>query len=241
MSSPYPLKLTENYKTFWELVCNVPYEKQVTLVRELEIKIGAHEWTIEQYNKQSFLKSTITRKAAGTACAQLPSLRAQLESARKSLWEYGIPLILTTPRVASLEIRPDMLIVQTEMLYGRAKGPLRQTWHRIGEFRIRYQPALRAKDMNSRFDTSFVWENITGNFSLGNVRVPAPQVDAGGQRTCIGTAKTSIAAYLRQKRLDLVVSVLIRYAECPHPSSGFGEFPVVDASEVPQWYRDEFR
>lgn len=125
------------------------------------------------------------------------------------------------------------LFVRTSTLYGC--NPAQSTWYRIGEMEIMLplRASLALKHTQYR--------NLTHTIEKGNPHTTtfcAPQIRAEGRVGCWGSTGPVLKTALESLNFFDATAAAIRFAECTEHMQGYEGWPVVDRSEVPQWYRN---
>lgn len=231
-----------DFVAFWEIVTGKNHQMHKNSVlharQELE-ECEAKARSVPSGILKPFFIPAEERREIGAAQEKIPVLRAQIEDGERAQCENLVHSILTIPRVLAFECTRSELSVWTDTLYGL--DPSSRQWVRIGRFKIMYTPSWEKPGKEqAKFDELFFWHNYDGASFIHKDLVPAPQVDSNGRRFCLGTAKAKLQSALHSGRLDLLVTTLVRYTECPHPSHMFGLFAPVSRSEVPEWYTVHF-
>lgn len=178
------------------------------------------------------------RRKIGEKQTRLVQLRAEksrteriLEALRKNdSYERGRAMfarICAIPRVTSVTYGNKKLTVYTDRLYCYGASPTGSVWYRLCKYAIEInleQPKtgwVRWKTSELERPPNFV----------------APQIPASGVVTCFGLeAQTRFDIALAINEYDIVVNVLVRFTECPTTSENMKGWPIVERSEVPQWY-----
>lgn len=142
--------------------------------------------------------------------------------------------LLQIPRVASFWIEGMQFMFETHPLY----GDYWRQWHRIGPF-------IGCFDIVHPDIKTFGWKNLSG--AKGDHQGPPniiTSIDGWGRLNCPGPAGFAFIRGARSNRdYTTLVSFAVRYPECSGQEGNavIEKWPVVEASEVPQWYIDQFR
>lgn len=131
------------------------------------------------------------------------------------------------PRVAHVEVKDSLLVIFTDMLYGKDEA---DEWRITGKYRIEI-------DFRVPNTTGVSWENLTHPTS--NLQGP-PNIGLDGRVTCMGTATEVLNKALAAKDWVTAVSIVVRYPECRGTRNQIKVWPVVPQSEVPEWYISAF-
>lgn len=164
---------------------------------------------------------------------RLDSLRAQqlmYDAKSEHLYVSEYHALCRIPRVQAISVSPPNLLIETEMLYGR-ECRIGAKWRRIGQFGIRYA-------LDSRNWCAVTWVNRSGLFFDG---FAAPTgIYPNGTCGCLGTLSQKLQDAHRDRRMVDLVSLLVRFPECPGNGNRIAKWPPVHRNEVPQWYLETF-
>ncbi len=176
------------------------------------------------------------RKRLGALRTNIIKLRGRIAEMERSyvtprLHElYG--RLLAIPRVESISARSDILIVFTDLLFGKDKN---HQWHVVGRFRIVFN--LRK---SIHLDTSHLdicWENLT--HPRPDLQGP-PNINRQGLVSCFGDARAPLVSALQRGDWETVVAIAVRYPECAGTHDAIRLWPAARDEEVPPWYLDMF-
>jgi hypothetical protein len=234
---------------WWQQFTGINGEQFMQELAELREFVQSSELTIQAAAESGrFLSlSENERRAIGILQHHLVPKRAQLLEKERSNPYVQPEMILAVPGAHGFWFGPHEFGFETECLYGRDARVNYSPWCMLGRLQIWF----RSEMSDGKLVLKTNWKNLDGGHfvttsqsSLVSV-VPAPQVDAGGTRGCMGDVTPGFVVKGRASgRIDAIVSSLIRYTECPHPHAekgrGMGNFPPVPDTEVPEFYLRAF-
>ncbi len=231
---------------WWKVATDVNLVNLESRISELVHDIEKIDSAIAETRKdQQRMWNRSVRRELGRQQENLVKMRPQLAALQRAHPREQPRMILAVPGIHGFSIsyleNVPVIEVRTVCLYGRDYRSLSSSWHRLGAFNIHASLAFKQQV------TSFRWMNLSGNRPVASsTPVPAPQVDAGGSRGCMGDmAKKHILGGLNEGRIDAVLAAVLRYTEQPNhdtnAGNGMGRFPVVHDRDVPAFYKSTFR
>lgn len=146
--------------------------------------------------------------------------------------------IRIVPRIVDVRIDQDVLVVDTEPLFGRSWN---MSWHRVGPYRITYNP--REAHLVDRIR----WINQEGPIRIyvsddqrGHVLMTSFGADMQGRRTCFGNAEEPLREAAARHDYVAIASILVRFPESAGQHNYIERWPCVQWKELPEWYRLQF-
>ena len=228
---------------WWEMATNTSFadhDRKLVALRN-EVNRGTEEVAIARTWRGSL--SFAVRKTIGRTQEGLIPKRVQLLDLERAHPLVQPDMILAVPGVAGFKLRGSAIEVRTNCLYGRDFRLAESPWCRLGHFDF----TLSVMKHGVVRQVHIHWSNRDGGRTVLDQTkpVPAPQVDYGGTRGCMGDdARLRMNQGLAYGRIDSYISTLIRYTEQPHPNLangyGMGSFPAVNDAEVPRYYLNTF-
>lgn len=172
---------------------------------------------------------------------QLLTERGEFDTKQREKWRDQYRAIVETPRILAVHVENERVVWRTDVLFGK---DMAHRWHRIGPYEIScnaIHPAL----------STIRWKNLDGPKKLNQSSLVwgPPNIfshreeDDSGSVSCAGeVANDHVNSAARSHDFVLLTWVVVRYPECPGgpQNENMQKWPIVPASEVPQWYIETF-
>lgn len=175
---------------------------------------------------------------------QYSALLARRQSTEQELrdrWQAQYRDILDIPRILAVSVENKRVVLLTDVLFGKDRAG---AWHRIGPYLTSFcaiEPTL---------DT-IRWINLDGpkkandgpSICWGPPNIFQTGPEGVGTVGCPGDdARRDVTLAAKNRDFVLLAKVVVRYPECPgsQHNRNMQLWPIVPASDVPQWYIDTF-